>query len=299
MDQPKNRSDGRLPLGAGLILALLCFLWGGNAIAVKISNQGFPPLLAAGLRSLVAGLLLWAYARSRGAGVAVPRGQTRHALIIGLLFGIEFLFVYWGLSLTTASRSSIFLYTAPFWVALGAHLLLPGDRLTLVKSLGLVLAFGGVVLVLGARSTELPPLYWVGDLMGLAAAVFWAATTLYIKRVMGDVAWDHYQTLFAQLIYSVPVLVLGSVLIELPAELNLGPLIVGSLIYQSVIVACASFLVWFWLINRYPVSRLAGFTFMAPMFAVILGGWVLGEPVTVLVWAGLGCVAVGVYLVNR
>ncbi len=135
--------------------------------------------------------------------------------------------------------------------------------------------------------------------MALLAAIFWAATTLYIKRITEKVILHHFQTLFAQLIYSFPVLALGSFFFEWPANLDLTPLVLASLFYQSVVVAFASYLVWFWLIHRYTVSRLTAFTFMAPLFGVMLGGLVLKEPVTVLIWIGLACVACGVYVVNR
>jgi drug/metabolite transporter (DMT)-like permease len=286
-------------LSAGLLLGLLCFLWGAQSVSIKFSNQGMPPLMAAALRSLVAGGLVWAYARLKGRRVAFPPGQILHALMIGLLFGLEFLFLYWGLVFTPVSRSLIFMYTHPFWVALGAHFFLKGDRLTPAKLFGLVLAFGGVAAVFQARSPELSPLYWIGDLMALSAAIFWAATTLYIKRIAETVSMDHYQTLFAQLIYSFPVLAMGSVLFELPAELDLNLLVLTSLFYQSFIVAFASYLIWFWLIHRHTVSRLAAFTFMTPLFGVILGGLVLDEPVTALIWIGLACVGGGVYVVNR
>ncbi len=294
-----NQTTGRLPVSAGLILILLCFVWGANAVSIKFSNQGMPPLMAAALRSLVSGALLWAYARMNGHTVAFPPGQTRHALVIGLLFGLDFLFIYWGLTFTPASRSLIILYTHAFWVALGAHFFLKDDRLTPTKLFGLVLAFCGVAAVFRARSPELPPLHWVGDLMALSGAIFWAATTLYVKRITEKVNLNHYQTLFAQLIYSFPLLAMGSVVFELPADLNLTPLVLASLFYQSVIVAFASFLVWFWLIHRYTVSRLAAFTFLAPLFGVILGGLILNEPITLLVWVGLACVGGGLYLVNR
>jgi drug/metabolite transporter (DMT)-like permease len=300
MSQPYHHlTASRLPLNAALLLALLCFLWGAQSVSIKFSNQGMPPIMAAALRSLVAGALVWAYARFRNRDVAFPRGQSRHAAIIGLLFGLEFLFLYWSLVFTPVSRALIFLYTTPFWVALGAHFFLRNDRLNTIKGIGLLLAFGGVVAVFQSRSPTLPRSYWVGDLMALLAAVFWAATTLYIKHISETVRLDHYRTLFAQLMYSFPVLAMGSILFEYPATLALGPVVLAALFYQSVVVAFASYLVWFWLIHRHTVSRLAAFTFMTPLFGVILGGWILGEPLSVWIWTGLACVAVGLYAVNR
>jgi drug/metabolite transporter (DMT)-like permease len=299
MTEVPHRSAGRLPPSAGITLMLLCFLWGANMVSIKFSNRGMPPIMAAALRSVVAGALVWGGARLTGRRVAFPDGQTRHAVTIGLLFGIEFLLIYWGLAFTSASRSMVFLYTHPFWVALGAHVVLKDDRLALAKVIGLALAFTGVVVVFQSRSPLLPPKHWVGDLMIIAAAVFWASTTLYIKRVCQTVRLDHYQTLFAQLAFSAPLLIIGSVLVELPATLDLAPVVLAALFFQSVVVAFASYLVWFWLIHRYTVSRLAAFTFMSPLFGVILSGLVLDEPLTMAVWTGLACVAGGLYLVNR
>lgn len=299
MSQQYNQSIGRLPLSAGLLLLLICFSWGANAVSIKFSNQGMPPIMAAALRSFIAGILIWIYARMKNRRVSFPSGQSRHALMIGLLFGMEFLFVYWGLAFTPASRSLIFLYTHPFWVAIGAHFVLKNDRLSKAKVFGLILAFSGLIAVFRARSPELPPLYWIGDLMELSAAIFWAATTLYVKRITEKVKLDHFQTLFAQLVYAFPVLALGSILFEFPVNLDLNLIVLSSLFYQSVIVAFISYLAWFWLIHKYTVSRLAAFTFLTPLFGVILGGLVLNEPITLLIWIGLTCVAGGLFVVNR
>ena len=149
------------------------------------------------------------------------------------------------------------------------------------------------------RASVLPPDYLIGDMMELTAGMLWAATTLYIKRISETVAIDHYQTLFAQLFWALPVLILGTIIWEFPLQPDWTPLVLGALFYQSVIVAFASYLVWFWLIHRHSVSRLASFTFLSPMFGVILGGLILGEPITLLVWLSLACVGVGLYLVNR
>ena len=299
MISQNNQANGRLPISAGLLLVLLCFLWGAQSVSIKFSNQGMPPLMAAALRSFVAGVLVWIYAGMKNRKVAFPSGQTRHAVMIGILFGLEFLFLYWSLVYTPVSRSLIFLYTHPFWVALGAHFFLKGDRLTFAKLFGLILAFCGVVAVFQDRSPTLPDLYLIGDLMALTAAVSWAATTLYIKYITVKVKLDYIQTLFAQLIYSFPLLVLGSVLFEFPASMDLSGVVLASLFFQSVIVAFASYLVWFWLIHHHAVSRLAAFTFMTPFFGVVLGGMVLDEPITSLVLIGLACVAAGLYAVNR
>jgi drug/metabolite transporter (DMT)-like permease len=294
-----ERAEGAIPLSAGLLLAGLCLLWGGNLVSIKISNQGIPPILAAVMRSIVASLLVWAYARIKGQGVFMGRQALRHAVAIGFIFGVEFVLLYWGLAFTDASRGIIFFYTQPFWTALGAHFFLTGDRLNSVKVSGLVLAFLGLVSVFWSRSATLGPLYWVGDLMQVGGGLAWGATTVYVKRMVARDSFTHYQTLFAQLFFSIPVLALAWLVFQRSDPVSLTAPVVGAFVYQAVIIASMSYLAWFWMIHRYPVSRLASFTFLTPLLGVILSALILKEPIPLLLWAGLVLVAGGIYLVNR
>jgi len=297
--QVSDEASGAIPLTASLILAGLCFLWGGNLISIKISNQGIPPLVAATVRSALAAVFLWVYARAKREGVLFPRRDWHHAAAIGILFGLEFVFLYWGLAFTHASRGVIFSYTHPFWVALGAHLLLPSDRLTALKGAGLVLAFAGLVAVFGAQSEALDPQHWIGDFMMLGGGLCWAATTLYIKKVVENREFTHYQTMFSQLFFSVPVLGVAWLVFQRGEPLSLTAPVLVAFGYQCVVVAFFSYLLWFWMIHRFSVSRLAAFTFLAPLFGVILSGLVLKEPIPLLLWIGLAFVGAGIYLVNR
>ncbi len=296
----QNRlQNGKLTLSAGLLLLLVCAIWGGNAVSIKFSNQGIPPLLAATIRSVAAGFLVLLWAKFKRQGVLFPKGARRHGVMIGLLFGLDFLFLYWSVSFTTASRATIFLYSHPFWVALGAHFIVDQDRLHPGKAAGLILAFAGLWMVFRFQSPMLPENHWIGDVMGLAAAVFWAATTLYIKRISQTVTLNHYQTLFSQLIFAIPVLLAGSLLFEHDYTLVLSPGVLWAMAYQIVVVAFFSYTLWFWMIHNFAVSGLTAFTFLAPLFGVVFGAVILSEPVGMRVWFGLALVCTGIYLVNR
>jgi drug/metabolite transporter (DMT)-like permease len=297
--QSGRGTSATVPLTASLILVGLCLIWGGNTVSIKISNQGIPPLLAATGRSAVAATLLWVYARARREGVFLRGGDLRHGAVIGILFGLEFVFLYWGLAFTDVSRGIIFLYTHPFWVALGAHFFLPGDRLTVPKGIGLVLAFAGLVLVFGSRSATLGPQFWIGDLMELIAGISWGVTTLYIKKAVEGREFTHYQTMFAQLFFSIPVLGVAWLIFQRAQPLSLTAPVVGAFAYQCLVVAFFSYILWFWMIHSFPVSRLHAFTFLAPLFGVILSGLILREEIPLLLWVGLVLVGAGIYLVNR
>jgi drug/metabolite transporter (DMT)-like permease len=182
---------------------------------------------------------------------------------------------------------------------LGAHFLLKDDRLTLGKVTGLVLAFAGILSVFGSHSAELPSGYWIGDLMELAAAVFWASATLYIKGMSQYRNISHYQILFAQLIYSIPILAGGWAIFEGLRSPQLSSLVLIAFAYQCIVVAFFSYMLWFWMIGRFAVSKLTAFTFFAPLFGTILGAVILSEPVTLMVWIGVALVGTGIFLVNR
>jgi drug/metabolite transporter (DMT)-like permease len=213
------------------------------------------------------------------------------------MFGVEFGMLYVGLTFTTASHGVLFLFTAPFFVAAGAHWLLPGEPLTTRKVLGLLLAFAGVAATLADSLGSPTPARVLGDLLALAAGVLWAATSLYLKAVVRD-RMTYTQILFCQLGVSAVLLAILSLLLE-PRFLWLRtPGVLLGLFYQSVIVAFASYLVWFWLIQVYPVSLVSAYTFFTPICGVLMGGLLLGEPLTGKLLVGAVLVAGGMVLLN-
>jgi drug/metabolite transporter (DMT)-like permease len=293
-------SAPRLTAGAAALLLGLCVLWGGNLIAIKVSNRGIPPALAAGIRSAGAASLLAAWAAVRRRRLWVSRRVTLDGVVIGALFGAEFLCMFIGVTYTSASRATILAYTTPFWLVLGAHALFADDRLSVNKVLGLVLSFAGIVAVFGAHSGDLGARHWLGDLLELGAAFFWAATTLYVKRMTVREELTALQLLFYQLAFSAPLLLLAALVLERGhLAITWRADAVASLVYQTVIVASISYMAWFWLIQRYRVTSLGSFTFLSPLFGVILGGVLLGEELPALLWFGLVLAAAGIYLVNR
>jgi drug/metabolite transporter (DMT)-like permease len=285
-----------IDLKAASMLTVLCLLWGLNAVAIKVSNQGIAPICGAGVRSLIATgcLLSWMKLRK----MALFPGSIPDGMIVGVLFGVEFGVLYSSLLYTTASSAWILLYTTPFFHAVGAHYFLKGDRLNLGKGVGLILAFGGIVFLLSEHA-GLPSLgSLVGDILALMAAILWAATTIFIKRrLVGKVSYHH--TLLYQTIFSIPVLlVLSTVFGERPVG-HINGLILLSVAYQGIVVAFISYLLWFLLVHSYAVSRLSAFTFLTPVFATLAGVFLLKESLTFRLVLSLLLVSLGIYVVNR
>lgn len=282
-----------------VIMLCLATVWGANMAAIKIASREMAPLFMAGLRSLAASACLLVWLRIKGIPLFPSRLVLFHGVMTGLLFGAEFGCVYVGLQHTLASRTYILLHTAPFFVALEAHLLLRGDRLNPWKVAGLILAFTGVVSLfvrdIGSFTLSTLP----GDLMAILAGFFWASTTVYIKRFLAHRA-QPLQTLFYQVLFSAPFLFLLSLGFEETPMTGFSPATAAAVFYQCVIVAFLSYLVWFHLIHRYPVSLLHGFTFMTPVIGVFLSGAIiLGELIQPGLILALVLVSIGLIVVNR
>jgi drug/metabolite transporter (DMT)-like permease len=291
-------AHARLDATAATTMVVLCALWGLNQVVIKLAIAGISPVLQAGLRSIGAVALLWAWSAFRGIRLIEPGAPHALGILAGLLFAGEFLLIYWAMEFTTASRGTVVLYTAPFVVAIGAHLFVPGERLRAIQVVGLLCAFAGVAFMFG-DALRLPS--WrelIGDTMILAAAILWGATTVLIKATrLARISPN--KTLFYQLATSAAVLPLASPLFGETGITAPTPLVLASLAFQIVVVAFASYLTWFWLITRYPASHLSAFSFVTPLFGVLAGAVLLNEPVTPGLLLALALVTVGIYLVNR
>ena len=283
---------------AMIFLVGLCASWGIQQVSIKFANQGVSPILQSGIRSFFAMFLIWIWMAARRQRIFEKDGTLWWGIAAGLLFTGEFLLIYWGLDYTYASRSVIFLYLSPFVVAIGSQLFIPGERLRKIQGLGLCSAFVGILATFGESLTLPTNRVLIGDAMLVVAAVLWGATTVLIKasplaRIVPA------KTLLYQLSISGILLPIGSLALGEPGIIKITPLIGLCLVYQVVWVAFITYLIWFWLIRNYPVSRMTSFTFLTPLFGVIAGGVLLHEPITYSLVFALVLVAIGIFLVNR
>jgi drug/metabolite transporter (DMT)-like permease len=286
----------RIDLQGFFIILLLTILWGLNYPAVKISNTGLSPVFTTFLRSVIAtffGVIYCLIVRQP----LFHRGILLfHGAIVGILFGIEFVFLYIGLLYTNVARAAIFVYLSPFVVAIGAHFFLK-ERLNNLKIAGLILAFLGIFLVFKGKPTEYNKLMLVGDLCEIIAAIFWGATTIYIKKYLAQRVHP-INTFLYQLTFSIPIIFIGALLLEDTWIKEFTMPVISSLFYQSVIIAFASYLVWFKLIHIYPVAQLSVFTFLTPVFGVLSGVIFMKDQLTMGLLSGLILVCIGIYCTN-
>lgn len=291
------KQHDRLDVFATLAMVALTASWGFQQVVIKVTNNAVSPAFQSGLRCAGALILLLIWCRIRKIPLLERDGTLVPGLIAGVLFAFEFAFIYWALVFTDVARSILFLYTAPFVVAVGAHFLLSNERIGIAQGVGLICAFAGLALAV-QDSLSLPSATaLIGDLMMLAAAVLWGATTLLIKAT--SLARIHSaKTLAYQLAVAV-LLMPGALLAGERGITRFDGAVAASLAYQIVVVAFASYLAWFALVRIYPASTLSVFSFLSPLFAMLSGAYFLNENVHPILWVSLALVAFGIWLVNK
>jgi drug/metabolite transporter (DMT)-like permease len=278
------------------LMVMCCFIWGFNHVAAKLAAPDISLVMQGGIRSAIAAGCLLVWARIRGIPLFRRDGTFRPGLVAGALFAGEFLFIFAGLAHTGAARMVVFIYLAPCLAALGLHWFVPSERLRPLQWSGVLCAFVGVTVAFGdgftsSRSSLL------GDAFGVIAAVLWAATTVVIRATSLS-STSASKTLFYQLAVAAVSLPVASALIGEAGVVAITPVMVASLFYQGVVVAFASYLIWFWLLTRYFAARLSVFSFLTPLFGVIAGVVVLSEPITPAFIGAVAMVGAGIYLVN-
>ena len=287
----------------GLAVALLlgcCAIWGLGQVAAKVTLSEIPPLMQAAARSLGAALLLVLWSRSRGLALFRADGTGRAGLLAGSLFALEFACIFVGLQYTSASRMSVFIYFAPFVVALGMPLIARSERLNRIQAAGLLLAFGGVVWAYfeGFVSPSAGPQQWLGDALGLAGALLWGLTTLTLRGTRLGSALPEKALLY-QLAVSAAALGLASLVAGEPWPAQLTGASLWPLAFQTVVITFASYLVWFWLVRHYPATRISAFTLLTPVFGLLAGVGLLGEPLTLRLTLATVAILGGIGLVIR
>ena len=277
-------------LAAALTLAL-CVVWGFNQVIAKVALADVGPIAQTGVRSAIGVVCVVAYALAAKRRVFIIDGSEAAGALAGVLFTAEFIVLYESLRFTTAARATVFIYAAPFFVALGAALVLRSERLTPLQWLGLALAFLGVALGMMGRSAGGGAF---GDALALMAAALWAATTILIRATRLRRA-DPVKVLLYQIAAAAVIAPLAAWALGEPAPAHVSAAMAAVLLWQGVAV---SYVMWFWLLANDAAAQLSAFTFATPLVGVFAGWLVFGEKVTGGFAAAIALVLAGLVLVN-
>lgn len=289
----KNHIDA---FGASVLISFSVLL-GLNQALVKLVNVGFAPVFQAGLRSACAFLPVLAFAWIARRRLSVSDGTLGPGIVNGLLFSGEFCLLFLALDYTSVARVSLFFYTMPFWVAVGAHFLIPGERLTRSRIAGLAIALAGVTLALsGDDAPSAHTRAWLGDLLAVGGAVLWAGIALLTRTTRLSGATPEMNLLYQLAVSAVLLLAIAPLFGEPIREVT--PEILGIFTFQFLVVVAFGFVVWFWILMIYPVSDMASFGLLTPIFGVFFGWLIFDDELTLSFILSLLMVGSGIFLIN-
>lgn len=279
-----------------LAIVLMCIIWGLTWIAIKIGLEDLPPLLSAGIRFVLACALLWPVVFWRRLSLPRKWPEIRTILVPGFfIYGVNYALVYWGEQYIGAGLAAILFASLPFLVALFAHYLLPGEKMTLVKLTGLSCGFLGIVLVFQGGLSFGPDTY-LGMLALLGSSLSAAYANILVKRDLHDID-PMLATAVQMSLGAVLLLGLGTAT-ESWQDFHLTRKAVGTLLYLSVFGSALAFSLYFWALKKTEATKLSLIAFVTPLVALVGGNLILNEPVTGRLAAGSILVLVGILVVN-
>lgn len=280
---------------AGILSVFLCVIFGSNAVAIKLAFSGVGVFTTAAVRFSIAALAIFVWTRVTGQTIWLKKGQLHQVLILAALFAIQLSMFYFGLSKSNASRGTLIANLVPFWVLFLAHFFIPGDRISLRKFIGIILGFTGVAFMF-TEKTGVAAGFRSGDLIILSATFIWACSIIYLKRIIAT--FNPFQVTFYSMVFSVPVFFLEALLWDRPMVSQLDLKITGAVLYQSLVTAAFGFVAWNTLLQKYGAVALHSFIFIMPIAGVVLGGLVLGEPITVKILIAMALIVAGILIVH-
>lgn len=295
-EKPKIAADQPNAKVIALVL-LLGLLWGGNSVSIKIGLQGVPPFALATMRFLLgfAAITLWSlHQRVR---LRLNPGELLPLIFVSVIFTLQITTLNLGTQITEASRSTVFISTYPFFTALFAHFWVPGDSLSVRKTVGITLAFGGVLLTFGGDLQFRAHDYLHGDLIVLLSGCLLGLRTVVTKLVIQSI--HPYRLLFWLMVFSIPCFLISSLFLERGANFHFSVSGVSAIFYQGIVIAGFCFVSWTSILEQYSPSRLVVLFFVTPLFGVLLSYLLLGDAIGFALVVGACLVAYGIYLVNK
>ena len=293
--EKKNKIDA---FGA---VALISFslLLGINHVVIKIVNVGLNPIFFAGIRSFIAFLFIIIWMKFTRKPIVFNKKNINICLIAGLVFALEFLFLFLALDFTSVSRNSIIYYSMPLWLTILLFFTKNKEKLSFIKLIGLILAFSGVVISVSKNDSGLiinsSSLF--GDFLAFLAALFWALLIIIAKNSNFNKEIPEMQLLWMVMV-SGPILICFSFFIEDPIR-DFQIIHIWGLLFQSIVVVAGGFLFWLWLLSKYPASGVASFSFLTPIFTIFFGWLILSEVMTPDFIFAAFLVITGLILINK
>jgi drug/metabolite transporter (DMT)-like permease len=287
--------NAEMTLLPGVFIVFLTVIFGGNAVAIKLTLTGMGPMTTAGLRFGLAAAAIACWAHLTGRSFRIKPGQAFQLLIVSTAFTIQLCLFYLGLERTFASRGVLISNLLPFFVLFLSHRFIAGERITWKKMVGIVLGFAGVAFMF-TGTQGVSGSFHLGDPIILAAVAVWSCNVVYTKRIIND--YSPFHLVLYPMLFSVPVFLSIGFLWEGRMIYDMNLTVIGAYVYQSLISAAFGFVAWSTMLQRYGAGTLHSFVFIMPIAGVVCSGLVLNEPITPNLIVAMVFVAAGILLIH-
>lgn len=284
---------------ARLVWLVLCVIWGSTWLFIKLGLENLPPITFAGIRFVIACLILFVLIRARGISVPANRRDWGLLALTGVLsFSLNYGLVFWGEQYISSGLAAVLQATLPAFGLVIAHVHLPSERMTWSKIFGVVLGFAGVAVVFSNQLAIAGGKALAGCVALVLSAFFAAYSNVLVKahgRKMEPAILAAGQMFFGL----IPLLLIGIPLEGNPFRFHWTPVAVMALLYLAVVGSVIAFLLYYWLIQHMNVTNTMLISLVTPVVAVVLGMVVLGEDLSWRTVAGGIMIMVGVRFVTR
>jgi drug/metabolite transporter (DMT)-like permease len=276
---------------------VVCTVWGSTWMAIKIGLETIPPFFGAGIRFVIAAVLLFLIIRVRGIHLPFDRNAWRVYVALGIPgYAIPFALVYWGQQYIPSALSSILFAAFPFWFAIFSHVFLADAKLDFYKIGGIVVGFAGLLIIF-ARDV-----HWTGTdgLWGMCAVLLSTALggfSLVVVKKYG-MSISPFSLNFVAMGMTAIILLGLSFPIEQTADVAWNTSAVVSVLYLAVVSSVLTFVIYFWLLKKVEAVYLSLTTFVSPIIAILLGAMFMGEKLAPTVYIGAGLVLSGILFAN-
>ena len=282
---------------AASFLIIFSILLGLNQVLVKLVNIGMHPIFQVAMRSALAIIPILIYCYFTKKKINFFDGSFLSGVITGVLFGVEFVFLFTALDYSTVTRVSLIFYTMPVWLTLAAHFLIKNDTLNLNKILGLIIATTGLVFAVYQPISEYSMKQFYGDFYSLLASFCWAAIAIMLKSSRLSRSSPETQLLYQLIVSGFILLPISFLFDDFVRELNSQLVLIFS--FQVIVIMCLGFIGWLWVMSKYSASSTSSFSFLTPIFGVLFGWLIMDDVINEQIYISLFLTCLGIYLINR
>ncbi|TET35742.1 MAG: DMT family transporter [Planctomycetota bacterium] len=294
-----------------LLLAVLILIWAVEWLLIRICNEYIDIYTSTAVRFGIAAAVMAAFMLLFRIPVTFDRESIRLYVVVCIFsFIIPYFFCYWALLYIESALTALIFAVFPIIVAIGAHFFVPGERLTVSKLGGAIIGFVGIALLfIGKMKTPSLAGFWQPKhgvtsaqallaMLAIVAATFsWAVQAIYVKlKAEGR---HPFSFIFPGLLFSTIACAVVSAFHE-PASPNIWSLRVRLyILLLAVFATVTAFALYYYLLSKFPVSKISMSAFVTPMVSVILGVTFGREAISRFGWYGIPLVIGGVVLATR